>query len=591
MTSKKCCQQQPHQNTNGMQLLAPTITIPLHQQKQNSKQKFNSTSTSSISIPSTSSSASSISSITTSPNSPKSKPNTSAAQLAAATMLLIHQNTSSSNMSTPTIKSESYIPLNNNNNNKFLTKFNDDYEIGEVRKPSPLPPQNTEITKKLKTFDINQLLINNNEPKLSSPVQPAIGLLTPVNNQSQSLLKIASQQHNAPINTSQQQDLQMQIWLNYIKNINYFQILAMTNAAIQNQPHQQQEQQEQTLPLNVNNRNKLNEISLNCENKNNKRKRTQSPSLSCSSSTSEHSTLSADSPCKPKMSTKFSSNNNQQPLDLTVKKNEPIQQQQQDLFESIKKHRKSMKPKQIKHYIEALQHHQNAVHTPSNNTDEEEFNQGQFDDLDNSLEQTSTQSNNQINSSYDDLNDDSINKMNSNRKSWKNHINGDMYACDQCEKMFSKQSSLARHKYEHSGIRPFVCDTCKKAFKHKHHLAEHKRLHTGEKPFQCTKCGKRFSHSGSYSQHMNHRYKYCRPYKEAAQMQQQQQQLKQQQFQNDLNESQDLLLDTQALQNNNNNCDQTDINDCFNIDDNSTSSLTNSNSTPNSNQPLPIEVL
>ena len=109
---------------------------------------------------------------------------------------------------------------------------------------------------------------------------------------------------------------------------------------------------------------------------------------------------------------------------------------------------------------------------------------------------------------------------NHHRKSWKNHIvqGSDMYACDQCDKMFSKQSSLARHKYEHSGIRPFVCDMCKKAFKHKHHLAEHKRLHTGEKPFECGKCGKKFSHSGSYSQHMNHRYKYCRPYKEQSQL-------------------------------------------------------------------------
>ena len=115
---------------------------------------------------------------------------------------------------------------------------------------------------------------------------------------------------------------------------------------------------------------------------------------------------------------------------------------------------------------------------------------------------------------------------NSNRKSWKNHIvqGSDMYACDQCDKMFSKQSSLARHKYEHSGIRPFVCDMCSKAFKHKHHLAEHKRLHTGEKPFECGKCGKKFSHSGSYSQHMNHRYKYCRPYKEQYQLMEKNQQ-------------------------------------------------------------------
>ncbi|CAF0979531.1 unnamed protein product, partial [Adineta ricciae] len=85
-------------------------------------------------------------------------------------------------------------------------------------------------------------------------------------------------------------------------------------------------------------------------------------------------------------------------------------------------------------------------------------------------------------------------------------------SCNICDKSFNKQSSLARHKYEHSGVRPFICDICTKAFKHKHHLAEHRRLHTGEKPFQCTKCFKRFSHSGSFSQHMNHRYKYCHPY-------------------------------------------------------------------------------
>ncbi|XP_053687778.1 zinc finger protein 1 [Sabethes cyaneus] len=88
------------------------------------------------------------------------------------------------------------------------------------------------------------------------------------------------------------------------------------------------------------------------------------------------------------------------------------------------------------------------------------------------------------------------------------------YVCDQCDKAFSKHSSLQRHKYEHSGQRPYKCVECPKAFKHKHHLTEHKRLHSGEKPFQCRKCMKRFSHSGSYSQHMNHRYSYCKPYRE-----------------------------------------------------------------------------
>ncbi|KAL3089202.1 hypothetical protein niasHT_021146 [Heterodera trifolii] len=89
---------------------------------------------------------------------------------------------------------------------------------------------------------------------------------------------------------------------------------------------------------------------------------------------------------------------------------------------------------------------------------------------------------------------------------------GGTYICDLCDKSFNKQSSLARHKYEHSGQRPYKCPICEKAFKHKHHLTEHNRLHSGEKPFQCNKCLKRFSHSGSYSQHMNHRYAYCKPF-------------------------------------------------------------------------------
>ncbi|XP_076655628.1 Zn finger homeodomain 1 [Halictus rubicundus] len=89
-----------------------------------------------------------------------------------------------------------------------------------------------------------------------------------------------------------------------------------------------------------------------------------------------------------------------------------------------------------------------------------------------------------------------------------------VFFCDRCDKTFSKHSSLARHKYEHSGQRPYKCVECTRAFKHKHHLTEHKRLHSGEKPFQCSKCLKRFSHSGSYSQHMNHRYSYCKPYRE-----------------------------------------------------------------------------
>ncbi|XP_077966737.1 uncharacterized protein LOC120343354 isoform X2 [Styela clava] len=107
------------------------------------------------------------------------------------------------------------------------------------------------------------------------------------------------------------------------------------------------------------------------------------------------------------------------------------------------------------------------------------------------------------------------------------------YKCDICDKSFQKQSSLTRHKYEHTGKRPHHCNVCGKSFKHKHHLIEHQRLHSGEKPYQCDKCGKRFSHSGSYSQHMNHRYAYCKP--EDTMMQELRQQLKKSHNENNSN--------------------------------------------------------
>lgn len=49
------------------------------------------------------------------------------------------------------------------------------------------------------------------------------------------------------------------------------------------------------------------------------------------------------------------------------------------------------------------------------------------------------------------------------RRSWKQYkLDQDgqseaLYACDLCDKTFNKQSSLARHKYEHSGTWQSAC--------------------------------------------------------------------------------------------------------------------------------------
>jgi hypothetical protein len=67
---------------------------------------------------------------------------------------------------------------------------------------------------------------------------------------------------------------------------------------------------------------------------------------------------------------------------------------------------------------------------------------------DNCSSETSLLSNDESSSLCGQLIDNDLTRK---RKSWKNHIQGEMYACDMCDKRFSKQSSLARHKYEHSG--------------------------------------------------------------------------------------------------------------------------------------------
>ncbi|KAG5268265.1 hypothetical protein AALO_G00210600 [Alosa alosa] len=83
---------------------------------------------------------------------------------------------------------------------------------------------------------------------------------------------------------------------------------------------------------------------------------------------------------------------------------------------------------------------------------------------------------------------------------------GGQYACDLCDKIFQKSSSLLRHKYEHTGKRPHECGICSKAFKHKHHLIEHTRLHSGGLPVS-RPSAKRFSRQPTAAWS---RFSYCR---------------------------------------------------------------------------------
>ncbi|TRY70999.1 hypothetical protein TCAL_02429 [Tigriopus californicus] len=76
------------------------------------------------------------------------------------------------------------------------------------------------------------------------------------------------------------------------------------------------------------------------------------------------------------------------------------------------------------------------------------------------------------------------------------------YVCDVCQKGFSQQATLSRHKMAvHVGEKRFECDKCDKKFSLKQYLDKHLRKHSGEKPFVCDHCGLAFSQNGNLRKH------------------------------------------------------------------------------------------
>jgi uncharacterized Zn-finger protein len=65
--------------------------------------------------------------------------------------------------------------------------------------------------------------------------------------------------------------------------------------------------------------------------------------------------------------------------------------------------------------------------------------------------------------------------------------------CDICGLTFKCMSKIISHMRTHTGEKPYACEVCKKAFSRRSKVTEHMRTHTGEKPYACEVCKKAFT--------------------------------------------------------------------------------------------------
>ncbi|KAM3913800.1 uncharacterized protein RB166_018967 isoform 1-T2 [Leptodactylus fuscus] len=81
------------------------------------------------------------------------------------------------------------------------------------------------------------------------------------------------------------------------------------------------------------------------------------------------------------------------------------------------------------------------------------------------------------------------------------HDPSQMFSCSDCQKSFSSDANLAKHRLMCKGRKPHVCSACGKCFASASYLVIHERIHTGEKPYSCSHCGKSFTRKPDLIRH------------------------------------------------------------------------------------------